>query len=160
MPDVQQLDTLTLSRQTLEGNLDTGKARELDLKSQTLSRPCTALLVPDGLRFQPKRTDLIQQTPAMLCPISFRDVRPTVPSPRAIGLGLRDSFEDEVSVSPSGPVRHIAVVFLRYVPLSLSLSAMVLRSVSVFRMSVSLSRGRSWIRAYFMASLAARVTSA
>ena len=76
MADVQQLDARTLPRQTLEGELDFGKALELDLKAQTFFHPRGLLGLPRGFRLRLKFSDLALQRRAVSCPVPFRGFRP------------------------------------------------------------------------------------
>ena len=160
LANVQQFDSRTFSGQTLEGELDSGKALEFDLKPETFLHSRPLLGLPSGIRCRLKLFHLTPQHPAVLRSISCGGIGPASSSPGTIRLRLRNAFENEVSVFPFAPIRHVEIVFLRYGYVSPRLSATFLRSASMLRTSASPILVRPWIRASFRTSFAARVTSA
>lgn len=160
MADVQQLNSRTLPRQALEGKLYVGETFELDLNIQTVSGPGGLPSVSSGFSLQSKSFNLLSKGSAMLIPILGRNLWTSAAAPLAVRLGFGNVFENEVAVPFLIAVRHAVPVSFGFPFLLISRSAMLLRSASIFRMSVSCASVRRWISASFSTSFAARVTSA
>lgn len=108
LPDVQQLDSGPLARQTLEGQLDVGKALEFDAQSQ-LVEVDSLLCVSSGVSPSPYRFQLALQRAAVAGTIlRGHDSTTTALLWRPIRLGVRKPLDDEVSPSSSRPVRHVS----------------------------------------------------
>ena len=107
LADIKQLDTLALSSQTLECQLDIRKALELDLKSQPTLKSGILLGFPCVRGSGPQLVDLLQQSTAVLSSVLPRNWRPTAPASRPKGFGLGHSFQDEVPMSLVASIRHV-----------------------------------------------------
>ena len=141
LPDVQQLDSEPLARQTLEGQRDIGKALELDAQARIVEAG-SLLRISGGVSLAPYRLHLALQRAGVAGTVTLRyDGRTSELLRRPVRLRFRETFDDEVPTSSIRPVRHAAPC--RYPPLAASLSAMVWRSFSIFRMSASRTRDRS-----------------
>ena len=141
LPDVQQLDSGPLARQTLEGQLDVGKALEFDAQSQ-LVEVDSLLCISSGISLAPYRFQLALQRAAVTGTIlRGHDSTTSALLWRPIRLRFREARDDEVSTSSVRPVRHVSAG--GYVCLAASLSAMVRRSFSITRMSASRIGARS-----------------
>lgn len=142
-PNIQQLNSRPLPRQTLERQFDTWKALELDLKPQTLIHPRSLLRFASDAGLFPHHSKLLLQGATVAGTNTLGNNSGFLRGRRRgpISLGPRKPLKDEVPTSSVRPVRHAAPC--RYTPLAASLSAMVWRSFNIVRMSASRTRDRS-----------------
>ena len=106
MANIQQLDSLVLLSQALEGQLQIGEALEFDLQSQTLFHPGVPLGIARRFGNLAKRVQLPLESRSVASPIACRNVG-TVPTTWVpIRFGVRYAFEKEVPIPPIVSVRH------------------------------------------------------
>ena len=142
-PNIQQLNSRPLPRQTLERQFDAWKALELDPKPQTLVHPRGLLRFASDAGLPPHHSKLLLQCATVAGTNTFGNNSGFLRGRRRrpVSLRPRKPFDDEVSTPSVRAVRHAAPC--GYTPLTASLSAMARRSFSITRMSGSRTRGRS-----------------